>query len=103
VSTLIAAPLGVGLWGFSEVQDGAWEMVFEQAAEQATRAAFLRLLGTIGGADRLLIVYNAACLELVRLFAIYDINPPGLGTCLACRALPAQGHRIGISLPRDGR
>lgn len=77
VATLIAATPGVDLWGFSEVQNEAWGIAFEQATEQGTRADFLRLLGTTGGADRLLIVYNAERLDLLQQFELHDINPQG--------------------------
>jgi endonuclease/exonuclease/phosphatase family metal-dependent hydrolase len=77
VATLITATPGVDLWGFSEVQNDTWAMVFEQAAEQGTQADFLRLLGTTGGADRLALLYNADRLELLRQFELHDINPEG--------------------------
>ena len=53
VATLITTTPGVDLWGFSEVQNDTWALVFEEAVEQGSRADFLRLLGTTGGADRL--------------------------------------------------
>lgn len=77
VATLVAATPEVDLWGFSEVQDPTWGVVFEQAAEQGTRANFLRVLGTTGGADRLLILYNADRLDLLQQVELHDINPQG--------------------------
>jgi endonuclease/exonuclease/phosphatase family metal-dependent hydrolase len=77
VATLVATTPGVNLWGFSEVQDDTWGMAFEQAAEQGTRADVLRVLGTTGGADRLLILSNAERLDLLQHVELHDINPQG--------------------------
>jgi hypothetical protein len=77
VDDLIAAAQGVDLWGFSEVQDAIWATLFEQAAEDGESADFQRILGTTGGGDRLLIVYNRDRFELVRSFELSDINIGG--------------------------
>jgi endonuclease/exonuclease/phosphatase family metal-dependent hydrolase len=77
VDDLVRAAQGVDLWGFSEVQDDAWGMLFEQAAEDGEAADFQRILGTTGGGDRLLIVYNGDRLDLVRQFELTDINIKG--------------------------
>jgi endonuclease/exonuclease/phosphatase family metal-dependent hydrolase len=77
VDDLIAAAQGMDLWGFSEVQDAIWATPFEQAAEDGESANFQRILGTTGGGDRLLIVYNSHRFELVRHVKLSDINVGG--------------------------
>jgi hypothetical protein len=77
VDDLVRAAQGVDLWGFSEVQDDTWGMLFEQPAEDGEAADFQRILGITGGGDRLLIVYNGDRLDLVRQFELTDINIKG--------------------------
>jgi len=47
------------IWGMCEVQDDSWAAQFEAAAEAGENANFDRVLGTTGGSDRLLIIYDA--------------------------------------------
>jgi hypothetical protein len=54
----------VDLWGFSEVQDSAWERQFREAAAIGENASFNSIFGTTGGADRLQIAYDSDHLEL---------------------------------------
>jgi hypothetical protein len=68
---------GVDLWGFSEVQDSAWERRFREAAAVGENASFDSILGTTGGADRLQIAYDSDRLELVRQFELHAINVGG--------------------------
>jgi hypothetical protein len=70
VDDLIAGAQGVDLWGFSEVQDQSWATAFAQAAAQGETAAFTPILGTTGGGDRLLIVYNHERFDMVRKFEL---------------------------------
>jgi hypothetical protein len=77
VDDLIRAAQGVDLWGFSEVQDNTWGLLFEQAAEDGEAADFQRILGTTGGGNRLLIVYNGDRLDLVSQFELTAINIEG--------------------------
>jgi hypothetical protein len=66
VDDLIASAQDVDLWGFSEVQDAIWATLFAQAAEDGEAGGFGRIMGTTGGGDRLLIVYNRDRFEPVR-------------------------------------
>lgn len=77
VDDLIEAAQGVDIWGLSEVQDDVWAILFETAAEQGEGADFKRVLGTTGGADRLLIIYNGDRLDVVRHFELPHINVGG--------------------------
>lgn len=74
VDDLIAVSQDVDLWGLSEVQNAAWADLFERAAEDGENADFAQVLGTTGGGDRLLIIYDADRFELVRHFELDDIN-----------------------------
>jgi len=62
------------IWGFCEVKDAYWARLFERAAERAgggwPGADYGRVLGTTGGEDRLLIVYDLKKLELVSSFEL---------------------------------
>jgi hypothetical protein len=77
VDDLIAAAQGVDIWGLSEVQDEIWATLFEQAAEDGELGDFRHILGTTGGGDRLLIVYNSDRFEVIRQFERTDINIEG--------------------------
>ena len=77
VDDLIARLQDVDIWGFSEVQNASWARLFEVAAEDGEGANFVQVLGTTGGGDRLLIVYDADRFELVHQFELHDINPEG--------------------------
>ena len=77
VDDLIARLQDVDIWGFSEVQNASWAQLFEVAAEDGEGADFVQVLGTTGGGDRLLIVYDAERFELVQQFELHDINPEG--------------------------
>jgi len=77
VDDLIARLQDIDIWGFSEVQNASWAQLFEVAAEDGEGADFVQVLGTTGGGDRLLIVYDADRFELVQQFELHDINPQG--------------------------
>ena len=77
VDDLIEEAQGVDMWGFSEVHDDVWVTLFEKAAEHGEAADFKRILGSTGGSDRLLIVYNADRFDAVRHFELAHINVGG--------------------------
>lgn len=66
------------VWGFSEVLNDTWGSAFE-ATLSAGGTDYDRILGTTGGDDRLLIVYNKARLQLLRHFELSDVNIGGTG------------------------
>jgi hypothetical protein len=59
IARQIAAFPNVDLWGLSEVSGAADAARFAQAAAEGKGAPFGALLGTTGGSDRLLILYDA--------------------------------------------
>ena len=65
---------GVDLWGFSEVQE-TWAESLEDFAAQGESATYDGILGTTGGADRLLIVYNTDKVDLVSYEELHSMNP----------------------------
>lgn len=65
------------LWGFSEVEDESWARTFDDALSAAAGRTFERVLGTTGGKDRLLIVYDATHLVLVQHDELHDLNIGG--------------------------
>ncbi len=69
----IANDKAVELWGFSEVRS-EWAGDLANAAALGAGANFAHILGTTGGADRLLIVYNSDRLELVESSELHHIN-----------------------------
>ena len=73
---LIRDAQGVDLWGFSEVETG-WMSTFTAAAEAGEGADFKSVLGTTGGGDRLLIVYDADRFDLVDSMELNEINALG--------------------------
>lgn len=77
ISVRISAMDGIDLWGLSEVASVPWATTFEQAAEDGESGDFNRVLGTTGGADRLLILYDDSRFQLVRSEELHDINIGG--------------------------
>lgn len=78
---VIAARLGefqgVDLWGLSEVNDAADARLFEAGVEQGEAADFTRILGSSGGGDRLLLLYDEDRFDLVRQGELDAINVRG--------------------------
>lgn len=70
----IAANQGTHLWGFSEVLR-RWEGPFLRAAAVGEEHAFDSVMGTTGGADRLLVVYDMDRLERLDSFELHQLNP----------------------------
>jgi endonuclease/exonuclease/phosphatase family metal-dependent hydrolase len=68
---------GCDVWGLSEVNDQRWADTFEAAAEVGENADFQHILGSTGGGDRLLIIYNDDRLELLDFQQLHDINIGG--------------------------
>jgi endonuclease/exonuclease/phosphatase family metal-dependent hydrolase len=68
---------GIDIWGFSEVQNLGWASAFTEAAGEGDQDDYQMILGTTGGGDLLLIVYNATLFEEIRHFELHDINPLG--------------------------
>ncbi|MCH8029984.1 MAG: endonuclease/exonuclease/phosphatase family protein [Candidatus Dadabacteria bacterium] len=59
IAEQIKAFKGVDIWGISEVQNEKWAQMFEQAAEDSEGIDFKSILGTMGGTNRLLILYRS--------------------------------------------
>ncbi|MCI0377170.1 MAG: hypothetical protein L0215_06175 [Gemmataceae bacterium] len=70
---------GIDLWGLSEVQNDAAAATFQTAAEVGEMGSpmFKRIVGTTGGADRLVILYNETRLEKLSHEELHGINPGG--------------------------
>lgn len=68
---------GIDLWGFSEVRNSTEARALRQGAEDGESGTFESILGTTGGQDRLLIVYNSGRLELVSSGELHDLNIGG--------------------------
>lgn len=67
---------GIDLWGLCEVK-ASWRSQFETAAEEGEGADFQTILGTTGGGDRLLIIYDADKLERLDKAELQNINIGG--------------------------
>lgn len=66
---------GCDIWGFSEVNDTSWRDIFEEAVQVDEAADFQAVLGTTGGTDRLLVVFDADRFERLDHFELHRINP----------------------------
>ncbi|TWT43764.1 Endonuclease/Exonuclease/phosphatase family protein [Phycisphaerae bacterium RAS1] len=73
----IAAENGIDIWGLCEVLDATWADAFKTAAADGENAAFASIVGTTGGADRMVILYNSARFQEVRHFELHNINIGG--------------------------
>lgn len=73
------------IWGFSEVRNASWGQAFDTALTTAGND-YETILGTTGGEDRLLIVFNASRLERVGSQELSAINIGGTGRA------PLVGH-----------
>lgn len=70
------------VWGFSEVLNDSWGAAFE-AELSSGGMNYDRILGSTGGDDRLLIVYNATRLERIRHFELLGIGTGGRAPLVA--------------------
>ena len=77
VAIRIAAIDGCDIWGLCEVQNQDWVDIFEVAAEDGENADFKTILGTTGGADKLLIIYDSNKFDLINSEELNDINIGG--------------------------
>lgn len=68
---------GVDLWGFSEIKNMEWANTFAEASAEGEQGQFGIVLGSTGGEDKLLIIYNKVKFEEIRHFELHDINPQG--------------------------
>lgn len=68
---------GIDLWGFSEVKNSTDARALQQGAEDGESGTFESILGTTGGQDRLLIVYNSERLERLASGELHDLNIGG--------------------------
>lgn len=73
----IAAFEGVDLWGLNEVTRASDQAPLEAAAEVGEGVDYQSVLGTTGGQDRLLAIYNSARFTLVAWWEEHAINTTG--------------------------
>ena len=74
IAPRIRAFQDVDLWGFSEVQNDAAAAILERAAEDGENADFQRIVGTTGGDDRLVIIYDSKRFRKISNFQLHHIN-----------------------------
>ncbi len=67
----------IDLWGFSEVRNAAEGRLLAEGAADGESGTFESILGSTGGEDRLLIVYNSDRLDLVQSGEIAELNIGG--------------------------
>jgi hypothetical protein len=67
----------VDLWGFSEVRNASEGNLLAVGAADGESGTFQSILGTTGGEDRLLIVFNSDRLDLVQRGEINELNIGG--------------------------
>lgn len=66
---------GIGLWGFSEVQNEQMLVAMSKSLNQANVAAkFAAILGTTGGADRLAIAFDQNKFQILHSWEIEEVN-----------------------------
>jgi Endonuclease/Exonuclease/phosphatase family len=70
VASRIALQTDVDLWGLSEVQNASAAEVLRTAMENATGATIRAVVGTTGGADRLVVLLNESRLTFVKHFEL---------------------------------
>lgn len=68
---------GVELWGLSEVGGDGDAARYEVAAEEGEGINMERIVGTTGGSDRLVVLYDAGRFQLVESFELDHINVSG--------------------------
>ena len=73
----LAAFDGVDLWGLSEVNDDGDALLFENGAEVGEGSDYARVLGSTGGGDRLLALYDTGRFELLGHGELAEINVGG--------------------------
>ena len=68
------AAFNADILGFVEVQNEEWAESFETAATEARGGPYGYVLGSTGGADRLLILYDSERLDLLASFELQEIT-----------------------------
>lgn len=68
---------GCDIWGICEVQNANWAATFEQASEVGENANFQPILGSTGGSDQMLIIYDADRFERLDDFELHRVNLGG--------------------------
>ncbi len=63
------------IFGLSEVRNSDWAAAFEKAAEEGQTTSYSYVLGTTGGADRLMILFNDERLDFISSRELHWINP----------------------------
>ena len=77
IADRIEAAQGVDIWGFSEVAGARDVAALEAAAEDGENADYQSILGSTGGNDRLLIIYDADRLSLLQQEELDEVNIGG--------------------------
>lgn len=77
ISSRIKEAQGVDVWGLSEVSGPEVVAAFETAAEDGEDAEFSYVLGTSGGSDRLMIIFNEERFNLEQSLELDEINIGG--------------------------
>lgn len=77
IGARIAGFAEVDLWGLSEVGGVSDQTPLEQAAETGEGVDYQSVLGTTGGEDRLLAIFNSARFTLVEWWEEHTINTTG--------------------------
>ncbi|HYG82846.1 MAG TPA: TIR domain-containing protein [Pyrinomonadaceae bacterium] len=77
ISARMARFQGIDLWGLSEVAGADSADIFELGAEGGEGANFESIVGTTGGNDRLVIIYDADRFQKVSHEELHIINPEG--------------------------
>lgn len=77
VAESITPVVGEVLWGMEEVQNQAWADTFAAAAADGSHQHFSQVLGTTGGADKLLVLYDDFRLDLIGSEELQAINVGG--------------------------
>ena len=77
IANRIESMQGIDIWGLSEVQNQSWIDPLEAAAEAGENTEFQSILGTTGGGDKLLIIYDSNRFELISKAELHNINIEG--------------------------
>ena len=97
IANRIEAAQGVDIWGFSEVENEVQVVaVLEAAAEDGEDADYQSILGTTGGNDRLLIIYDADRLSLLQQEELSEVNVGGNVSCAPGCVVPRRRDRAGV-------
>jgi endonuclease/exonuclease/phosphatase family metal-dependent hydrolase len=73
----IAAFDGVDIWGLTEVNGDGDALLYENGAEVGEAADFARVVGTTGGADRMVVLYDDSRFDLQGSGELSEINIGG--------------------------